>query len=155
MTEEDLSPVAKIAITIGLFIGVLVTSGAIGYLIWLLGNDNSTRQATDWVTGGKRGFLLLSLIPVAYVLSIMGSSLKDLLNLKLPHFLSQAILIGFTFAILDGVGVLLGIETGEFWFKVLNGFIIGCLGGGIGVALAQKTEKEKLDKNSVTEESTS
>ena len=150
---EDLSAIKRIGIVSLLLLAIFVIAGAIGYFRGLYGDGGSTTRASSWAI--KTGFLWLLVPIIPIILGRVGDFLGNLLNLKLPHFLSLAILIGFAFAIFDGSSVLLGIETGEFWFKVLNGFVIGGLGGGIGVALAQKTEKAELDKNSVTEDSTS
>ncbi|MEM7592971.1 MAG: hypothetical protein AAF383_15885 [Cyanobacteria bacterium P01_A01_bin.83] len=139
---KDLSPVQKIVTILFLFLVAFIVAGAIGYLIWSLGNSNSTKQPTNWEMGGKIGFLLLSLIPIAYVSSTIGSFLKNLLNLKLPRVLSQAIFMGCAFAVFNGVGILfLGIETNEFWLKVVRGFALGSFSGGIGEFLIQKTQK--------------
>lgn len=38
-------------------------------------------------------------------------------------------MMGFVFAIMNGSSVYLKIESGGFWFSVLNGFTQGVLGG--------------------------
>ena len=123
---EDLSLIKKIGTISLLLLVVFIIAGAIGYLSGLNGDNSNTRQTTSWEIKAKIGFLWLSLPIMGVILSKTGGFLGNLLKLKLPYFLSQAIFLGCVFAIFDGVStVLLEIETGEFWSKVLSGFFIG------------------------------
>ncbi|MEM7592972.1 MAG: hypothetical protein AAF383_15890 [Cyanobacteria bacterium P01_A01_bin.83] len=145
---KDLSLIKRIGIVSLLLLAIFIIAGAHGYFRGLYGDDGSTTRATSWAL--KTGFLWVLLPIISIILGRVGDSLGNYLNLRLPYFLNSAILLGCTFAILDGGSILLEIETGEFWSKVLNGFVIGGLGGGIGLTLAQKTEKAQEVDNSAS-----
>ena len=144
---EDLSLTKKIGIVSLLLLAIFIIAGAIGYFAILLEDNGSTTRATSWAIKAKIGFIWLSLPIIGFVISKIGFFLRNLLNLNLPFFLSQAIFMGCAFAIFDGANiVLLGIESGEFRSKVLDGFVMGSISGGIAGILIQKTEKvEKVD----------
>lgn len=152
---EDLSLIKRIGIILLLLLIAFIISGAIGYLSGLDGDSINTRQTTSWELKTKIGFLWMSLPIMGAILSVIGDFLKNLLKLKLPHFLNTAILLGCAFAIFNSISVLLEIETGEFWSKVLSGFVMGSISGAISEILIQKTKKTELNDNSAIEDSTS
>ena len=148
MTEfEELSLMKRIGVILLLLLVLFIVGGAIGYSPIWLGDNSSTTRATSWAIKAKIGFIWLSLPIIGFIISKIGFFLRNLLNLNLPFFLSQAIFMGCAFAIFDGANiVLLGIESGEFRSKVLDGFVMGSISGGIAGILIQKTEKvEKVD----------
>lgn len=136
---EDLSLSERIGIVSLSLLAIFVIAGAVGYFRGLYGDDGSTMRATSWAI--KTGFLWVLLPIISVILGRVGDFLANHLNLRPPYFLNWAILLGCTFAILDGSSILLEIETGKFWSKVLYGFVMGIIGGGIAGILIQKTEK--------------
>ena len=131
---STLSTTKRVAIIFGVLLSAFLIGGSVGYVRGAFGDDGSTERAMEWAV--KTGLWGILLIIVSTVFGRIETFIES--NWKLPFIACFAIMMGFVFAIMDGSGVLLKIESGKFWFTVLSGFTQGVIGGILGGILIQK-----------------
>lgn len=132
---------AIVGATLFLFFGAVVflVGALLGYCQGALGSEGSAERGFDWAV--KTGLLLVVMSTVAGGIGALAFSW-----LRLPAFIGWALVMGLTFAIMNGGGVLLGVNEKEFWPETLGGLLQGVVVGAIAGPLIQRVQARRIQK---------
>ena len=137
---STLSTKKRVALISGFLLSAFLIGGFVGYMRGAFGDDGSTERAINWTV--KTGLWVILLVPVSAIFGKIQTFLES--YLKLPFldspasFASFGIMMGMVFAIMGGISAILGIQSGGFWFRVLDGFTTGVPSGILGGILIKK-----------------
>jgi hypothetical protein len=78
------------------------------------------------------------------ILGVLGGLILS--KLQLPAFIGWAFAMGLAFAIMNGGGVLLGMNDKELWSETIKGFLGGALIGAITGPIIQRNQSRRIQK---------
>ena len=123
----------------GLGAAIFLVGAVIGYCRGAFGDEGTAEQGFDWAI--KTGLLLVAM---SAILGVFGGLILS--KLQLPAFIGWAFVMGLAFAIMNGGGVLLGMNDNSLWPQTIKGFLGGALVGAIAGPIIQRNQSRRFQK---------
>jgi Ni/Fe-hydrogenase subunit HybB-like protein len=124
------------AVFSGLGLSIFLVGAVMGYCDGAFRNGGDTAKGLDWAL--KNGLLLFGMSTFIGVFSVLVFS-----RLRLPAFIGWAFVMGLSFAIMTGGGILLGMNDKAFWPETIKQFILGTIVGAIAGPLIQRNQMRR------------
>lgn len=112
------SSIVSAAHLCGLGFAMFLIGAVMGYCRGAFGDGGTTEQGFDWAV--KTGLLLVAM---SAALGVLGGFILS--KIQLPSYIHWSFLMGLAFAIMNGGGVLLGMNEKEFWPETISGSLLG------------------------------
>ncbi|MGV3483109.1 MAG: hypothetical protein ACO1RT_01685 [Planctomycetaceae bacterium] len=123
----------------GLGAAIFLLGAVIGYCRGAFGDEGTAARGFDWAV--KTGLLVVAM---SATLGVLGGFVFS--KLQPPAFVGWAFVIGLAFAIMNGGGVLLGMNEKELWPEIIKGFLGGALVGAISGSISQRNHLRRVQK---------
>lgn len=109
------------------------------------GEGGDAAQGFDWAV--KNGLMLVGM---SAFIGAFGAIV--LTKLRLPAFISWAFVMGLSFAIMTGGGILLGMNDKIFWSETIKQFLLGSIVGAIAGPLIQRNQMRRIQTTQLNSE---
>ena len=144
MKETTRRPwIVSAAVLCGLGLAIFIVGAVLGYCQGAFGEGGGAEQGFDCAV--KTGLLLVAM---SAFLGVFGGIVLS--KLRLPAFIGWALVMGLAFAIMNGGGILLGMNDKVFWPEIIKGFLFGAIVGAIAGAIIQRIQVRRIQSNSET-----
>jgi len=139
------SSIVSAARLCGLGFAMFLIGAVMGYCRGALGDGGTTEQGFDWAV--KTGLLLVAM---SAALGVLGGFILS--KIQLPSYIHWSFLMGLAFAIMNGGGVLLGMNEKEFWPETISGSLLGALVGAIAGPIILRNQSRRIQKTRLNSE---
>jgi hypothetical protein len=140
MTDSHGSSLKGLTILAGLALGAFAVGAIIGYIDGSSGDDGSGDRGLNWAI--RTGFLLLGMM---VSISILGTVMFS--KLDLPPMIGWAMIFGLGFAIMNGGGVILGMNDKDFVSQTVSGLLFGGIIGAIAGPIIQRNQSRRAQQS--------
>lgn len=138
MKETTKRPwIVSVAVICGLGLAIFIVGAILGYCQGAFGEGSSAEKGFDWAV--KTGLLLVAM---SAFLGVFGGLVLS--KLRLPAFLGWAFVMGLAFAIMNGGGIVLGMNDKAFWPETIKGILFGAFVGAIAGPLIQRIQMRQI-----------
>ena len=146
MKETTKRPwIVSAAVFCGLGLSIFIVGAVMGYCDGAFGEGGDAAQGVDWAV--KNGLMLVGM---SAFIGVFGAIVLS--KLRLPAFISWAFVMGLSFAIMTGGGILLGMNDKIFWSETIKQFLLGSIAGAIAGPLIQRNQMRRIQTTQLNSE---